>query len=397
MKAIVYFGNDWSAENRTSSHHIARRLAEHAPLLYVEVPGLRAPNTSGRDVRKLWRKAMQAFRAPKPVGERMWCLTMPQVPFRRIRLVRRANILLGRFLVKRALRRLGLEPDVSWFTVPHAGPLAGHLGEDLVVYYCIDDYAALPNVDQREVARMDEELTRRADQVFVASSTLLEAKRRLNASVVHSPHGVDVRMFGQACEASLPSMEGARNLNHPVIGFFGLIEAWIDLDLIAYLARARPSWTFLMVGRQAVTLGELGSLPNVVFTGPQPYETLPRWAKSFDVAMVPYRLTQQVLHANPLKLREYLATGKPVVSVRTPEIERFDGCVYIAEDREAFLQSIERAMAEDSEDARSRRMQAVAEMSWERRVQEVLRTVERKLGRRPAGEKWNHQRTGTSG
>lgn len=377
--SILYFGNDWSAENRTSSHHIARRLAERVPLLYVEVPGLRAPKASGRDLRKLWRKVTQAFRGPRPVGERIWCLTMPQIPFRRIRLVRYANGMLGRLLVKRALRQLRLGPTISWFTVPHAGPLAGGLGEDLVVYYCIDDYAALPDVDQREVARMDEELTRKANQVFVASATLLEAKRKLNAAVAHSPHGVDVRLFGRASEPSLPVMEGARGLNPPVIGFFGLIEAWIDLDLIAFLARSRPQWTFLLVGRMAVTPGELGSLPNVIFTGAQPYEMLPRWAKAFDVAIVPYRLTQQVLHANPLKLREYLATGKPVVSVRTPEVERFAGCVYIAEEQEEFLRSIERALAEDSGDARARRMRAVAEMSWERRVEEVLGIVEHRL------------------
>ena len=116
-------------------------------------------------------------------------------------------------------------------------------------------------------------------------------------------------------------------------------------------------------------------MPNVMFAGPQPYESLPEWAKAFDVAIIPYRLTHQVLHANPLKLREYLATGKPVVTVSTPAIRQFAGYVHVAESQEQFLNGIERALAEDSELDRVRRMQAVAGLSWDCRVEEVLRMV----------------------
>jgi glycosyltransferase involved in cell wall biosynthesis len=195
---------------------------------------------------------------------------------------------------------------------------------------------------------------------------------------------VDVELFQQASTEALPVAEAARNLKHPVIGFFGLIEAWIDLDLIAFLARCRPSWTFLLIGRVAVDLGELANMPNVVLVGPQPYEALARWAKAFDVAIIPYRLTEQVLHANPLKLREYLATGKPVVSVSTPEINQFAEYVQIADSREQFLSAIERALTGDSEDDRTRRMRAVAKMSWDCRVEEVLGIVKRNLNGRVA-------------
>ena len=367
--SIIYFGNDWSAENRTSSHHMARQLAARVPLLYVEVPGLRAPKANGRDASKLWRKLKQTFEAPRQVGEQMWCITMPQLPFRRLGIVRDINCFLGRYLVRRAVEHLRFQRVISWFLVAHASELAGRLSEDLVVYYCTDSYAAFPDVDRREVARMDRELTRRADQVFVTSSTLLNEKRCLNSSVAHSPHGVDVELFRKASGSHYQEATGAQNLTHPIIGFFGLIEAWIDLELIAVLAKQRPAWTFLLVGRVAVDLGQLQELPNVVFAGPQPYETLPHWAQSFDVAIIPYRLTEQVLHANPLKLREYLATGKPIVAVSTPVIEQFAEYVHIALDDEQFLSGIERALTEDSEADRERRMNAVAGMSWEHRAE----------------------------
>lgn len=281
--------------------------------------------------------------------------------------------------MKRAVRRLGFRELISWFVVPHPGPLAGSFGEKLIVYYCIDDYAALPGVDSAAVARMDENLTRRADQVFVASPTLMESKKELNPQTRHSPHGVDVDLFAQASDPLYAMAEGTIGLRHPVIGFFGLIEAWIDLDLIAYLAESRPQWTFLMIGRLAVDSGCVKNLPNVVFTGPKPYRTLAQWARAFDVAIIPYKRTRQVLNSNPLKLREYLATGKPVVGVPIPETLHFGDCVRLAASPEEFLAAIENALASDSPEDAQRRMAAVADMSWDARVEEVLGVVRNRL------------------
>ena len=376
---IVYFGNDWFAENRTSSHHIATRLAERSPLLYVESPGLRAPKASARDVRKLWKKLRRAARLPSPIHRQMWLMTLPQIPFRRLPAVRALNRWMGRWLVRRAMRHLGFERPLVWCAVPHVEPLAGQLDARFLVYYCIDDYASLPDVDRREVSRMDETLARKADQVFVASRTLLERQRALNPHTAYSPHGVDVELFRQALDPALPLADGLHRLRRPIIGFYGLLEAWLDVELLVYLARSRPEWTFLLIGRAAVDVSALQSLPNVVFRGPQPYEMLPRWAKAFDVAIVPLRLNEQVRNSNPLKVREYLATGKPVVSVWTPEVERFAHCIGIARTSEEFLAEIEQALRTESEAKRAARLQAVAGMTWESRVEEVLGIVEQRM------------------
>ena len=376
---IIYFGNDWCAENRTSSHHVAERLAERTRVLYVDSPGLRVPKASGRDLRKLCRKLLTAARPPQRVGGRMWQMSVPQIPFRRLPLVRRVNIAVGERLVKRALRRLGFARTVSWFMVPHPGFLANAFDEAAVVYYCIDDYAALPDVDARAVADMDAHLTSRADQVFVASSRMLHAKRHVKPSTVLAPHGVDVALFREALDPRLSIAPGARNLRRPVVGFFGLIEKWIDLELIAGLAERRPHWTFLMIGRLAVDPASLRALPNVVFVGPQPYRSLPSWAKAFDVAIIPYRLTRQVMNAAPLKLREYLATGKPIVAVPAPDIEPFAGLIRLARTPEQFTRAIEEALFNDTESDRARRIEATSTMTWDARIAEVVEVVERRI------------------
>lgn len=382
LPAIVYFGNDWFAENRTSSHHIARRLARRTTLLYVDSPGMRAPGTNARDLRRLWRKLRAAVQAPQRVQPGLWHCTVPQLPWRSLPMVRLLNRWYCTWAVRRAMRLTGtLQGAVLWFTVPHPAFLLERLPHAAAIYYCIDDYAAHPGVDAEHISACDRLLSERADHVFVAPPALVAAKREVQAAVSFAPHGVDTELFARAQDAATEIPLPARDLPRPVVGYFGLLAAWTDIELLDWLAVQRPHWSFLLVGHAAVDLGALATRPNVRLVGPQPYESLPGWARAFDVAVIPYRQNQQVRHANPLKLREYLATGKPIVSVPAPEVERFGELVRVAGDRIAFLQAIEAALAEDCPALRSRRIAAVQAMSWDARVEETLQIVSNVLHR----------------
>ncbi|KQY52670.1 glycosyltransferase [Lysobacter sp. Root494] len=376
---VVYFGNDWQAENRTSSHHVALRLARSMRTLYVDSPGMRSPGASGRDVRKALRKLAAALRAPEHVGGHLWRCTVPQLPFRRIPGIELLNRAFSRWAVRRAMRLSGIQRCISWFVVPHPSAMAQHLGEELCVYYCIDDYAAHPGVDVDAITRHDHVLSRVADLVFVAPPGLVDAKLALNPHTHYSPHGVDAAHFARAQDPDAPVPGGAATLPHPIVGFFGSIHEWIDIELIAWLAAQRPQWTFLLVGHAATDVSMLRALPNVHLAGPQPYATLPDWARCFDAAMIPYRLNRQVANANPLKLREYLATGKPIVSVSNPEIQKFAEYITIARSRQEFLAGLDRCLAGEPPGAASRRMTAVADQTWDRRVEAVLDVVADRL------------------
>jgi glycosyltransferase involved in cell wall biosynthesis len=374
--SVVYFGNDWFAENRTSSHHIAKRMATKVNLLYVDSPGMRAPSGNKRDLRRIWVKLTQALRPPQRVEPGLWHCTVPQLPWRSLPGVAALNRWFGGWAVRRAMRIAGLSDPVLWFLVPHPSFMLNTIRHRLAVYYCIDDYAAHPGVDVQHIQACDQLLTERADLVFVAPPALVERKRAVNASTVYSPHGVDVELFARALSPETVVPPVAAALAHPVIGYFGLIAPWTNLELLLYLARSRPQWQFLMVGHASVDVSELAALPNVCMVGPQPYETLPQWAKAFDVAIIPYRLNQQVANANPLKLREYLATGKPVVSVRTAEVDRFGDLIRVADTPEQYLLAVEEALTESDPLRREARMNAVKSMSWDHRVDQTWMAVE---------------------
>jgi glycosyltransferase involved in cell wall biosynthesis len=377
--SFVYFGNDWFAENRTSSHHIARRLGSRFPLLYVESPGLRTPHANRRDVGKLLEKLVLAFRGPRQIGPHMWHMSAPQIPFRRFRAVRALNQAFALWKLKRALGKLSINSPIVWFTVPHAGYLAGKLGERLVVYYCVDDYAALPHVNALEVAAMDGGLSRRADLLFAVSTKLVATKQKQSKNVVYSPHGVDAELFGRAANLAEPVAEGARDIPHPVIGFFGPLDVKVDFTLLDYLATQRPQWSFLLIGNIVSDISHLLRLPNIHAVGAVQYEKLPEWARAFDVCIIPFIPGVLMDSVNPLKLKEYLAMGRPVVTIPMGEVGSFGTHVSIATNKEEFLAAIDRELVTDSDEKRKQRMRLVKADTWDARVEKVLSLVMEKL------------------
>ncbi|HEY3933864.1 MAG TPA: hypothetical protein VGL65_04535 [Gemmatimonadales bacterium] len=381
----LYFGTDWDAENRTSAHHVARWLAGRAQLRYFECPGLRAPKTTGRDLRRLIAKVAGAFGRTRRPSDTVEVRTLLQLPFRRVPGVREFNRWWLRQSVHRVAARARRDGGavVAWFAVPHVGTLAGEIGEDLTVQYCVDDYSALPDVDATEVAAMDAALSARADIVFVTSATLLDRKREIAKQVAVAPHGVDVDHFRNAAIAG-PLPEDMRDLHGPVIGFFGLIEAWIDLDLVAELAARHPDWNFVMIGRVAVPAGAIPDRRNLHFPGRRSYEVLPLYGRRFDVSIIPYRMTTQVHHANPIKLREYLAMEKPIVAVSTPEIDKFADVVTIATGVDEWDVAIAAALAQGDRTAERAAMRAAADlMTWDARLLRIETIVADALAGRP--------------
>jgi glycosyltransferase involved in cell wall biosynthesis len=379
---FIYFGNDWFAENRTSSHHIAKRLGARFPVLYVETPGLRAPKVNTRDLRKLLKKLRMTFQKPQLVAPHFWRMTLPQIPLRRFAIVRAANRIFSRWMIRKAIRRVGFNEAVAWFHVPHPGFLAKNLGEKLTLFYCIDDYSKLPDVDGVSVQAMDDEITAAADIVFTCNQSLLEARRPLNANIHLSPHGVDTEVFALAASMETKIPDELNLCSRPIIGSWGLLDQRIDLGILEHIAQARPAWTILLIGYVSVDASALRRLPNVLFAGVKPYADLPKWAKAIDVCILPYTQTLLNLQSSPLKLREYLASGKPIVSVPLPEAMLLGNAVQTAVDGPGFVHAIEAALAADTPELAALRQKAVEANTWEATVENVLAKIQAELLRR---------------
>jgi glycosyltransferase involved in cell wall biosynthesis len=255
----------------------------------------------------------------------------------------------------------------------------GRLDERLVIYHCVDEYAAFSGVPKEALVRMERDLVSRAHLVLTSSEQLGLERRRINPSTHFVSHGVDTDHFGKALDPLTRVPEDIRWLPGPVIGFFGLLADWVDLDVVRAIARARRDWSFALIGKAVTDLSSLQGEPNIYLLGQKPYSALPGYCRGIDVGIIPFRLNDLTLRANPLKLREYLAAGLPVVATPLPEVRRYKDLVRLAYGTEGFVKEIEAALQDRDEAARRRRAQAMAAEGWEARVAEICRLLEPRL------------------
>lgn len=379
---IVYIANDWVRENKTSAHHIAEILARKNRVLYVEGGGMRKPRLAKRDVAKAARKLRTAVKRPERRDHGIYFYSPVLIPFHRNAVARRANKRILARMVGYACKYVGFTEPIIWNYMPHYAPVLQAVPHKGIVYYCTDEYSAYPNADAAAIRELEGIILRDADVVFVASDALYDTKRPQNANTFLSPHGVDVEHFRRAMDDATLVPGDIASIRHPIAGFFGLIEEWIDLELITHLARTLPNVSFVLIGHSAVDVSSLGHLANVHLLGRKPYTELPNYLKAFDVCLLPYRATPQVENANPKKLREYLAAGKPVVSVPNREVEKYKEMVYLARGFDEFKECIERALQCDSREAVARRLDAMSLESWERRVERLCEIVDERINRR---------------
>ena len=377
MNNIIYFGNDWFAENKTSSHHISERLARNNRILYIECPGLRAPKGTGRDVKKLFSKVFKSLRGPRKINDNLYIYTLFQLPFHKYAAVRWINTLLVLLSVNLLKFFLKLKNPILWFVVPHLYMVPDNIKSLCKVYYCIDDYAGIPDVDINAVEEMDRQMTIKADIVFLASDTLYEQKKALNDNVHLSPHGVDFDHFNRVHQNDTIIPDDISAIKKPVIGCFGLIDERIDLELIRHMAEKKADWNFIFIGRLDVDQNPCEGLANVHFIGRRPYAELPNYAALFDVTLMPYKPEHRMnINCNPLKLREYLSTGLPVVSARIPQVEQYTDVIQIEDSPKGFINAIEKAINEDKSLHIKNRLDRVKECTWDARVEKVISLVQ---------------------
>ena len=306
---IIYFGNDWNADNKTSSHHIAKRLLRDHKLVYVECPGLRAPQGSKRDVSKVFNKLFKIFRGAKKIDDRSFVFTLFQIPFHKYKFIQKINSKLIIWLMKRLCKKLDIKKPILWFVVPHVAMIVGNLNARLTVYYCVDDFSELPGVNKSMISSMDNLMSEKSDLIFVTSAPLYQSKIKYEGKMYLSRHGVDFDHFNTVHKKTNLLPARIQAIPKPVIGFFGFIETWIDLELLKFIAESKPEWSFIIIGRVAINIDICKDIKNIYFIGSVSYDELPAHAQSFDVALIPCKTNELIRNFNPLKLRGVSSYG----------------------------------------------------------------------------------------
>lgn len=285
---------------------------------------------------------------------------------------------------------VGLGEATCFVHLPHWVPLVRRLKADFgyrIVFDCLDEFSGFRNIGAG-VEPLERALAAAADRVVVSSRALADkhaARDPLllpNAADYAHFAGLEPRRRGRrwwrhAVARGRGGVAGGSDPAAPVLGYYGAISDWFDVDLVARAAAVRPRWQFVLIGRLDVDVAaKFGGLANVHLLGERPYEELPAHLATFDVCLIPFVLTSLIEATNPVKFFEYLSAGKPVVAACMPELRPFAGECFLYEGCTEFLAQVERALAERDDPARIAARRTVARANtWDMRVARLRSTL----------------------
>lgn len=376
MADLVVFGEDWGGLPSSTQHLISHLLKRHR-VIWINSIGMRSPSLNRQDFRRLINKAKAIMGVAKPSeymseGPKPILLNPKVIPFHGLSLVRKINKKWLVEAIQQACDEHEFDNIILWTSLPTATDVVGVLNEKASIYYCGDDFNALDGVDHATVDPMERELTQKVDLILVVSEKL--AQKFPGPKTVILPHGVDYGLFSTPADHP-----GDFTNKGPVAGFYGSLSEWLDIEMLTQAATAMPGWTFVFVGAIKTETGALRELPNVQFLGPRPHSQLPAYVQNWDVAMLPFQHSRQIEACNPLKLREYLASGTAIASTDFPAVRAYDGQVCIQNYREPFSRVILRAY-ETRLDKAERQALAASE-SWQQRAAQLEELIQHLAGR----------------
>ena len=339
-----------------------RRFAGEWEVLFVEgIPMRSLARLDPAEARRVLGK-LRARVGVRTVAPSLHVLRPLPVPPAR-RLGRRLQLATLHLQITRARRRLGLGgPAVSWFSVPVVAPLLGRLGDAGSILYYQDRYDAFSHVDGELLRRRLAELARACEVAVATADHLADDLRSLGATPEVIPHGVDLDHFA----GEYPAPADVAAFERPLVGYVGLVDDYLDMDAIVAVADRLRSGTVVLVGRANTDVSALRH-PRIRLLGSRPYESIPAYLGAFACCLIPFRLNRLTVAVNPIKLREFLAAGRPVVSTPLPEALRYGDVVAVAEGKGPFADAVIASLdaRNDEAEARARRRASVEGESWD--------------------------------
>ncbi len=332
-----------------------------------------------RNREDFWRP-LRFLRRPHQVRPNLHIATAPiLLPFHQMFLpiTMLNNIMLGLWLRWLALR-LKIRRPLVYAYVPYSQLAIRLLGAKKVLYEKVDDLAAAKGLIRRStVEKLERRFLGICKVVIVTATRLKDKMRELHPNVHVIPNACDVEHF-QTVAAANGTAPALAKIAHPRIGFVGMLAYWIDQKLVEYIAAHRPHWQIVFIGPVAADVTLLKRYTNIHFLGRQPYDDLPALMREVDVFMNPYKRDDVAESCSPLKVFEYLACGKPVVSVPMPEVLRFAPHVRIAEHYVGFVRAIDELLA--LPEAERKQLEKtlrglVREDTWENRFEQTNRLI----------------------
>lgn len=379
---VCFGGEDWWYHNRGHiDMQIMRRYARKGTTVYVNSIVMQKLSTKqgiagGRSLpQKVFRKMRSILRGLRRSDAGFWVYSPVSLPVQHIRWLRPLNQFILSMQTDLVVRRLHIAHPLVWVACPVACELALRMKRTALVYQRTDRFEEYPNVDSRRIRHCDEQLKRNADLTIYVNQSLYEKEKRQCRKAVYLDHGVDFGLFAEAEKDRLVA-EDIAGVSRPIAGFFGGIDSHTsDIPFLEKVVTLLPEFSFVFVGSASSNVDGLLGKSNVHMLGQKPYERIPHYGKCFDVAIMVWRQNRWIEGCNPIKLKEYLALGKPVVSTPFPQLRQYASVVYQAATPEEFAVRVRQAFAENSQERVFARRAMIRDASWDAKAEVVLQLL----------------------
>ncbi len=377
---VCFSAQDWWYHNRAhSDFQLMRRVAADRKVLLVNSIGLRMPlpGRSTQVLRRIGRKARSVAmlaRRPLPDVPNFIVLTPLVLPFYGTPWLRKLNAISIRAQIRLACRLLGMANPVMVVTIPTAWDVVAPMRKRALLFNRSDRHSEFPESDQDTIRALEHELLRESDAVLYVSRSLLAEERPLTGDRAEFlDHGVDLAHFVTRTE--LPAE--IERIPQPRVGFFGGLDDYlVDFDLLERVAAELPDASLVLIGDATRSMERFDKYPNVHWLGYLPYEQIPAHGSGFDVALMPWLDNTWIRHSNPIKMKEYLALGLPVVSTDFSEVRHYADQIRIAKDSSEFVAQIRQTLADGGLTGPAQRRAAVLTASWEARARQLMALAE---------------------
>ena len=385
-KSIICFGGeDWWYHHPHSKAHLMRKFARAGnKVIFINSISMGLPALAHKDLLpRIKRKLGSYSKLARQTDEGITVVSPASLPFFGSAAARAVNRHLIGAQIKRLARNRGLTKPILWIAIPTAADMIGALDESAVVYHVSDKYDANTMdhaTDPALIRRLHEQAIDAADLVFYSGRKLFnEATRGIERSHLLE-QGVDYDHWRHVGNGQIDVAPEIARIPRPRLGYFGAVEPWlVDQELIKRASRERPEWQWIFIGNRSRGL-DIEELPNAHFLPPVAYADLPAYAAGFDVCVLPWETEQSFTsYGSAIKVREYMATGKPVVISPLPEYEPMRDVLRIARTRNDFIRLVEEALHDNDPANAARRQAAVAGGTWDARAEWVSDLIERVL------------------
>jgi len=342
-----------------------------------------APVKSGELLPRVRRKLKSYAKLARTTEEGITVVSPAVIPFFGSAAAAATNRRLLTAQISSLAKRRGLSRPILWIAIPTAVEVVGRLDESMVIYHVSDKYDANTMdhaTDPEFIRKLHERAIEAADLVFYSSRKLFGEVTNGKEKSYLLEQAVDFDHWSRLGRGEVVVTDAIAQIPGPRIGYFGAIEPWlIDQDLIKKASRERPEWNWIFIGNKSRGL-EIEELPNVHFLPPVSYEELPHYAAGFDVCVLPWNTEVPFTsYGSAIKVREYLASGKPVVISPLPEYESMSNVLRIGRTHEKFLNLIDEALREEGTELMRARQDAVREGTWDARAEWVSGLIEENL------------------